>query len=173
MIALGTLAFAGQYWLLHIQQPAFLTTIAYVALTAFFLAFGGVVCFSHANGGIAKLIGIFAGVAFVSVATAADYRADGASDLADRTLWQHPGSMADFGVTVDAQRFIENNVDRARKLLIWYDANSRGSTEFIAINSAFLYSYSQLNDSMPELTEPALKKMDVPSSIVLLSVNSE
>lgn len=173
LAALGTLVFASDYWHLHMEYPEAATVGAYVVLAGLIVAFGGAVWFGQTDRSVTKMIGILAGVTFISTASAVDNRTDGEYSRADRVLWQSPTSMLDFGATVDAQRFIESNVDRSRRLLIWYDGGSRAKSELIAINSTFLYAYALLNTSMPNLAETDLQKMNVPSAVVLLSADRE
>lgn len=161
-ITLGVLLLSGLYWSAYADDKERLMLGAYVASGVLFVAMVATVWLSNRR--LPYFLGLLATVGFVSVASATDYR------LID-VSWLRPDTTLDFRTTVDAQRFIANQVQPNRRLLMWYSAKSRGISEFTAINSTFLYLYSQLDNAMPTLTSDGLARMQEPSTIVLLATD--
>lgn len=168
IVSLGTLLLGGEYWGLYSGHPIRLMVAAYVLIAVLLLTFVSAVTLIGRHNGFVQLLGVVAGVAFVSISCATDMRIE-----AERLLWQPTDARPDFQTTVDAQRFVETNLVPDRRLLIWYNEKSSQQSELTAISSTFLFGYAQLNRSLPDLTDADLQKLDVPAVVVLLSMNPQ
>ncbi len=168
IVCLAPLLVGAEYWRLLTAHPAWTMAIVYTAVAALYVPFLAVVLVPGRLPRHWRAIGVVAGMAFLSLSTAADARLGTL-----RLLWQSVEMQPELNTTVTAQKFIESNVDPERKLLIWYNHRSAGREQFTAISSVFAFEYSALNRSMPELTDADMRKIDRPASVVILAADTD
>ena len=140
-------AAGGEYWGLYSGHPIRLMVAAYVLIAVLLAAFvSDAVTLIGRRNGFVQLLGVVAGVAFVSISCATDMRIE-----AERLLWQPTDARPDFQTTVDAQRFVETNLVPDRRLLIWYNEKSSQQSELTAISGTFLFGCAS---AQPFITGP-------------------
>jgi len=82
-----------------------------------------------------------------------------------------PHLQEDFEVTASAHRFINQHLDRTRRLRVWYTLTPGESRPFRNISSTYLWGWSIVNESMPTLEPAQAASLNLDSQLMVMAAD--